>query len=90
MSETHNLSSPWITKGLKNHLKENENCTTKIKAQNKFFPNRIEIDKEEIFDQKIIARKFNEFFANIGPKNSNSKNTIWKPYTYNGLGFHGS
>ena len=76
MSETHNLSSPWITNGLKNHLKENENCTTKIKAQNKFFPNRIEIDKEEIFDQKIIARKFNEFFANIGPKNSNSKNTI--------------
>ena len=55
--------------GLKNHLKENENCTTKIKAQNKsFFPNRIEIDKEEIFDQKIIARKFNEFFENIGPK----------------------
>ena len=34
----------------------------------KKLPNRIAIDEKEIIDEKIIVKKINHFYVNIGPK----------------------
>lgn len=57
---------------IKNDVKKTWNVMKEIIEESnhktKFFPSRITIDKEEIFDQKTIAQKFNEFFISIGPR----------------------
>ena len=50
-----------------------------LENQNKIFTNTTKIDKEEIFDKKLLRKNLMDSNVNMGPKlgkNSKSKNTI--------------
>ena len=66
----------------------------KLRHKTKLFLSRITIDKEDIFDQNIIAQKFNKFLIKIGPnlakKFSNPKISFESYIQYKRPNFYGS